>query len=79
MLAPSVFSFSSSFIFFAFSLVLLSFVVAKSLLPGSAKWTNRFQSISCPSIGGCAATMPHIMQFDFSGGRANQNLAGLWR
>src|ERR1700732_19670 len=27
---------------------------AKSLLPSSANWTNRFQSTSCPSIGGCA-------------------------
>src|SRR6202166_2443326 len=39
---------------------------SKSLLPCSANWTNRFQSISCPSIGGYAATtIPHIMQFDF--------------
>src|SRR6202047_1635859 len=27
---------------------------SKSLLPSSANWTNRFQSTSCPSIGGCA-------------------------
>src|ERR1700734_3897343 len=25
---------------------------SKSLLPSSANWTNRLQSISCPSIGG---------------------------
>src|SRR5271154_1875653 len=27
---------------------------SKSPLPNSANWTNRFQSISCPSIRGCA-------------------------
>src|SRR5467141_3971366 len=40
---------------------------SKSLLPSSANWTNCFQSTSCPSIGGRAATIPHIIQFDFSG------------
>src|SRR5271156_4126460 len=33
---------------------------SKSLLPSSANSTKRFQSISCPSVGGCAATIPHI-------------------
>src|SRR5271154_2805206 len=33
---------------------------SKSLLPCSANWTNRFQSISCPSIGGCAATSRYV-------------------
>src|SRR5580700_6858724 len=31
---------------------------SKSLLPSSANWTNRFQSISCPSVGGCVVTIP---------------------
>src|SRR5580698_6620649 len=31
---------------------------SKSLLPNSANWTNRFQSISCPSVGGCVVTIP---------------------
>src|ERR1700683_5191626 len=39
---------------------------SKSPLPCSANWTNCFQSISGPSIGSCAATIPHIMKFDFS-------------
>src|SRR5271170_999271 len=52
---------------------------SKSPLPNSANWTNRFQSIFCPSIGECAATIPQIMQFDFSSRRVNQDLAGLER
>src|SRR5271154_6654303 len=52
---------------------------SKTPLPSSANCTNRFQSISCPSIEGCAATIPHITQFDFSGNRVNQDLASLWR
>src|SRR5450755_296167 len=51
---------------------------SKSLLPSSANWTNRFQSISYPSIGGCAVTIPQIIQFDFSGTRVSQDVAGLW-
>src|SRR5271170_1814577 len=31
---------------------------SKSLLPDSTNWTNAFQSISCLSLGGCAATIP---------------------
>src|SRR5208282_4060930 len=48
---------------------------SKSLLPSSANWTNRFQSTCCPSIRGCAVTIPHIVQFDLSGNRVNQDLA----
>src|SRR3984893_198970 len=48
---------------------------SRSLLPDSANSTNRFQSIPCPSIGGRAATMPHIVQFDFSANRVTQALA----
>src|SRR6202040_4141453 len=33
---------------------------SKSLLPSSASWANRFQSTSCPSIGGCAVTIPQM-------------------
>src|SRR5712692_2368168 len=47
---------------------------SKSLLPSNANWTNRFQSTSCPSIGGCAVTIPHIIQFDFSDNRVNQKI-----
>src|SRR5580698_2448837 len=35
---------------------------SKSLLPRSTNWTNRFQSTSYPSIGGCAVAIPHIIQ-----------------
>ena len=41
------------------------------------KRTNRFQSISGPSIGGWAVTIPQITQFDSSGKCVNQDLAGL--
>ena len=47
---------------------------SKSLLPSSTNWTNLFQSTSCPSIGGCAVTIAHIIQFDFSGNRVDQDL-----
>jgi hypothetical protein len=50
---------------------------SKSLLPSSANRTNRFQSISGPSIGGWAVTIPQITQFDSSGKCVNQDLAGL--
>src|SRR5579863_177993 len=33
---------------------------SKSLLPKSADWTNRFQSISFPSSDGCPLTKPRI-------------------
>src|SRR5215469_2586917 len=33
---------------------------SRSLLPCSTNWTNRFQSTSCPSFGGCTATIPRI-------------------
>src|ERR1700722_16155113 len=46
---------------------------SKSVLPSSANWTKRFQSTYCPSIRGCAVTMPHIIQFDFSGKRCGLN------
>src|SRR5271170_7642518 len=45
---------------------------SKSLLPCSANWTNPFQSISCPSIGGCAGTIPQIIQVNFSGNRVSR-------
>src|SRR5271156_3362199 len=47
---------------------------SKSLLTSSAKSSNRFQSISRPSIGGCAATISYIMQFDFSVNPRNRKL-----
>src|ERR1700683_5006291 len=47
----------------------------KSLLPSSANWANRFQSISCPSAGGCAATTSHIKHLTFSANHVNQTLA----
>src|ERR1700731_700653 len=48
---------------------------SKMLLPSSANWANRFQSTACPSIGGCAVTIAHIIQFGFSGDGVNQDLA----
>src|SRR3984893_2625321 len=46
---------------------------SKALLPCSANWSNRFQSTSYPSMGGCAVTIPHIIQFDFYGKRVYIN------
>src|ERR1700738_2565451 len=38
---------------------------SKSPLPCSANWINRLQSISCPSIGGCALTPPYLAPRDY--------------
>src|ERR1700723_3887594 len=46
---------------------------SKSLLPNSANWTNRLQSISCTSIAECALTMPRLTRFDFSDDRVDQD------
>jgi hypothetical protein len=45
---------------------------SKLPLPNIANSINRFQSIPCPSVGGRAATIAHIMRFDFSRNRESR-------
>src|SRR5580704_5727765 len=48
---------------------------SKSLLPNSVNSISRFQSISCPSIGGCPATISYITQFGFYGKRVRSGVS----
>src|ERR1700690_3562577 len=43
---------------------------SKSPLPSSANWTNRFQSTSCPSIGGCTYPAKPQMAMSLANSRA---------